>query len=168
MFGRDKSKGDVAVLPPPARGSTPMPVEAAGPAEPEAPPTESLLGPNLSVKGEISFEDALRIEGEIQGKVTGQGQLTVGEGGRILGDITAAGIVIRGRVQGNVTAADRLEITSTAQVVGDIRATRLVVAEGARLMGRIEIASDSLTMPPVRAREGNGTPAPVDALEKVF
>jgi cytoskeletal protein CcmA (bactofilin family) len=75
----------------------------------------------------------------------------------------AASVFVCGAVQGNVTAADRLELAATGSIVGDIRANRLVVAEGARIMGRIEIGSDSIDMhPPVAEKKAQ------DALEKVF
>jgi cytoskeletal protein CcmA (bactofilin family) len=87
----------------------------------------------------------------------------------------AAQIIIEGTVQGNITAADRLDIAGTAQVAGDLKASRLTVAEGAKLMGKLEIDAESMTMPaPTPAPAKAAAPAKVngaangDALEKVF
>jgi cytoskeletal protein CcmA (bactofilin family) len=162
MFGQDKTRGKTAVLEAPQPGQRATPA----PAAPGEAPGESLLGPSLALKGEVSFEDALVIEGEIHGKVAGQGSLTVGEKGRVTGDIFAANVIVKGRVQGNITAADRLEIAPSAMVVGDLHAARLLVGEGARLMGRLEIAAESLAMPAPRAHEE--APAAEDVLEKVL
>ncbi len=163
MFGRDKGRADVAVLPPPATGL------AAAP-EPQA--TESVLASTLTFKGEVSFQDAIRVEGEVEGRITGQGRVTVGRGGRVLGDIMAAEVIVHGTVQGNITAAAGLELAATAQVVGDLRATRLIVAEGAKMMGRLEVDAESIS---TGGSNGNGSahaaPAPAaagDALDKVL
>ena len=165
MFGRDnnKTKADGAVLPPAAAPAAPAapsaPAASASSAVPDRPPGDSMIGPHLTLKGEINFEDGLTIEGGVEGKVSGQGALTVGPNGRVLGDVMAASILIRGRVQGHITAADRLEVAPTAIIIGDIHAARLAVAEGARLMGRVEIDCDSLSMPMTKSQ---------DALEKIL
>jgi len=173
MFGRDKGgKNDgVAVATPPPAAMAYPPQESAPAAGPAA--TESVFGPTLVFKGEINFQDAIRIEGMIEGRITGEGRVTVAQRGKVMGDIMAAQIVIEGSVQGNITAADQLVIAGTAQVAGDLKATRLTVAEGAKLMGRLEIDAESMTMPAPSAPAAKSVgkaPAKAegDALEKVF
>ena len=163
MFGRDKAKVVLEEPPPPA--AAPLPSAPAA-------TNESVLGPSLTMKGEITFEGGLRVEGEVTGSITGQGRLTVARGGRVMGDIISAVVVIEGKVYGNVTAADRMEIAEAAESVGDIKATRVVISEGAKILGRLDINSDSLPPPP--AAGGNGrmksaeTPAAADALNHVL
>jgi cytoskeletal protein CcmA (bactofilin family) len=170
MFGRDKGgrNDGVAVVTPP-----PMPsVVEAAPDHAHAPAaatTESVFGPTLVFKGEINFQDAIRIEGVIQGKVTGEGRVTVAQRGKVIGDIMAAHVVVQGTVQGNVTAADRLEISGTAQVAGDLRALRLTIAEGAKIVGRLDVDSDSMSIQAPAPSESEKAPARSgDALDKVF
>jgi cytoskeletal protein CcmA (bactofilin family) len=144
------------------------PVAEAAPAPPPA-STESVFGPTLVFKGEINFQDAIRIEGLIQGKVTGEGRVHIAPRGKVIGDIMAAQIVVEGMVQGNVTAADRLEVAGSAQVAGDLKALRLTVAEGAKIIGRMEIDSDSMTLPAPAEKPAKAADAKTgDALEKVF
>jgi cytoskeletal protein CcmA (bactofilin family) len=151
------------------------PVHDAAPDHARAPaaaaPTESVFGPTLVFKGEINFQDAIRIEGLIQGKVTGEGRVIIAQRGKVIGDIMAAQIVVEGMVQGNITAADRLEIAGTAQIAGDLRALRLTVAEGAKLVGRLDVDSDSMSIQAAPAPSADEKPAPArsgDALDKVF
>lgn len=167
MFGRDKAKPNADAPAPSPETNTP---------ENEVPQShehESVLAPNLTVKGNVDFEGAARIEGQVQGNVTGQGRLTVDRSGKVLGDVMAAEVMIQGTVQGNVTAADRLEIAGTAQIAGDVKAMQLVVAQGAKILGRIDIDSESMKLPS-NGRSGHAAPkeaAPVaaaDALEKVL
>jgi cytoskeletal protein CcmA (bactofilin family) len=171
MFGREKGgrNDGVAVAAPPmapvAEAAPERPHVAAAPAT-----TESVFGPTLVFKGEINFQDAIRIEGLIQGKVTGEGRVIIAQRGKVMGDIMAAQIIVEGTVQGNITAADRLEITGTAQVAGDLRALRLTIAEGAKIVGRLDVDSDSLSIQaPSAAPEGEKAPSRSgDALDKVF
>ena len=170
MFGRDKggrSEG-VAVAPPPVAMSA-VPIQDPTPGA-ETGGTESVFGPTLVFKGEINFQDAIRIEGMIQGRITGEGRVTVAQRGKVIGDIMAAQIVVEGMVQGNITAADRLDIAGTAQVAGDLKASKLTVAEGAKLVGRLEIDSDSMSLPAQSepAKPTAKAAAGGDALEKVF
>jgi len=166
MFGKDR-RTDVAVMAPPARnGSAPPPAPVA-----EAGPTESVFAAALTIKGDINFEGAIRIEGEIHGRITGQGRLTVSPTGRVIGDIMSAEVVIQGMVQGNVTSLDRLEIAGSAQVVGDLKAARLIVGDGCKILGRLDINSESMTAvdaPAPSHKAPEAAEAPVDALDKVL
>jgi cytoskeletal protein CcmA (bactofilin family) len=42
-------------------------------------------------------------------------------------------------MNGNISASDRVSISSTAKVVGDIKAPRVVIEDGARFKGSIEM-----------------------------
>jgi cytoskeletal protein CcmA (bactofilin family) len=157
MFGREKAIAQLDA--PPAPRPSAMPI-------PESSPTESVLATSLTVKGDVEFEGAMRIEGEVHGRITGQGLLTVNRGGKVIGDIVAAEVVIEGTVQGNVTAADRMVLSETAQVVGDVKATRLVGADGAKILGRLDISSDALTL---ASTIGSARPEPAeDPLDKAL
>jgi cytoskeletal protein CcmA (bactofilin family) len=161
MFGREKGVGqlDAPITPRPgAVAAAAAPVEAT-------PSTESVLAATLTVKGDVDFEGALRIEGEVRGRITGQGKLIVNRGGRVVGDIVAAVVVIHGRVQGNVIAADRLQIEDGAEVIGDVKAGRMLVAEGAKLLGRLDVNSEALQLP---VSIENEKPVEHDALAKIL
>jgi cytoskeletal protein CcmA (bactofilin family) len=178
MFGKGSRNDGVAVAPPPAMTApahAPAPAPVAPPsnghaAAPAAPPaaTESVFGPTLVFKGEINFQDAIRIEGEIHGRIMGEGRVTVTERGKVFGDIIAAQIIVLGLVQGNVTAADRLEVAASGQVAGDLKGSRLVIADGAKLIGKLDIGSESMTFDPP-AKSGAAEPADSkDALAKIL
>ena len=124
MFG--KTRMDVAS---PDHAAAPHAAPASGSG------AESIISAGICIKGEMSFEDALRIDGRFEGQLKGGGQLHTGRDSRIVGEATVGQAVIEGTVEGNVTASERIELTPTAKVTGDIRAPRVVVAEGASLMG---------------------------------
>ena len=112
----------------------------------EARPGEigTVFGPDVSFKGELTFEGGMRLEGRFEGKMESKGKLQVGKSAHITGDLSVGQVTIEGNFKGNVNGSERVELASTAQVLGDIRAPRLVVAEGATFVGNCHVSPDAL------------------------
>lgn len=100
----------------------------------------SCLGANLEIKGKISGDEDLQIDGKVEGAVALNGQrLTVGRTGRLNSEVQARELIVYGNLTGNVHASDRVEIKKDGSVTGDITTARISVEDGAYLKGRIEI-----------------------------
>ena len=131
--------------------SSPAPAPAAPAtsfnANPAARPTStptaknlSCLGASLEIKGQISGDEDLQVDGKVTGPVSLGGQkLTVGRTGTLNSEVAAREIVVYGKVTGNIRARDRVEIKKDGSVVGDITTARISVEDGAYFKGRIEI-----------------------------
>lgn len=102
---------------------------------------ETIIGKDAEFKGTVSSPTGLRIDGRLEGLIANAGDVIVGEGAVVVGDINGRNIMVAGEVRGNVKAADRLEITRTGRVLGDISTSVLVIAEGGKLEGRSEMHS---------------------------
>ena len=63
---------------------------------------QRLSGSGCSIKGEIVFADLLRVHGHASGTVSSQGELLVGEGGVVEGEISVGRLVVAGAVRGTV------------------------------------------------------------------
>lgn len=98
------------------------------------------IGKSISIKGDLTGNEDLVIEGTVEGKVDlPSNELTIGESGKVRADVHAKSVIVVGTVSGNVSAAERIEIQSTGLVEGDVRGPRLVIQEGARLNGSVEM-----------------------------
>ena len=97
---------------------------------------DAFLGPGSRVTGQLVFEGPVRIEGQIEGEITAQDTLTIGESAVINAQITGTAIVIQGRVTGEVIARKRLEIRASAKLSGGISTPSLVIQEGAVFEGQ--------------------------------
>jgi len=109
---------------------------------PGAPTSRSLacLGASLEVKGRISGEEDLQIDGKVDGPISLEGRrLTVGRTGQLKSEITAGEVIVHGSVTGNLRARDRVEIRKDGSVIGDITAARISIEDGAYFKGHIEI-----------------------------
>ena len=97
------------------------------------------IGASLTIKGSVTGEEDLQIDGKVDGPVTIRGRLTVGASGQLSAGVTARELAVYGKVSGNVDARDRVEIKRDGAVIGDIQTARISIEDGAIFKGRIEI-----------------------------
>jgi cytoskeletal protein CcmA (bactofilin family) len=128
---------------------SPMPLapKAAGPA-PSGSSSASrgnhevcIIGPQITIKGEITGDEDILVEGVVEGLIQINREVKVGEKGRVKARIEAQTIIISGEVVGDCQAHARVEIQSTGKLTGDIRAPRIVIAEGAMFRGNSDMSS---------------------------
>jgi cytoskeletal protein CcmA (bactofilin family) len=101
--------------------------------------TNAWIGKSLRVEGKVISEEDLTIDGQVEGSIElGDHRLTIGPGATIQADLAAKTITISGTVVGNVKASERVELYASGSVDGDVSAPRLVMADGATIIGRIE------------------------------
>lgn len=124
---------------------------------------DSILGPTLHFKGDLSAEEDLVILGSVEGSIKHTAQLTIGEQGKIKADIEAASIRVDGKVVGNLSASSSVNIRPKANVVGNVNAPSVSLAEGARFKGRIDMepgkATSSSSQDAQSAKPKTGTAA---------
>ena len=88
-----------------------------------------------SFKGELEFEDTMRIDGKFNGRIRSKNELIVGESAHIEGEIHVGRIAISGTVLGKITADQRVEIHRNGKVYSDIDTPALIIEEGAIFQG---------------------------------
>ena len=113
----------------------------------------TVIGNDVVIKGEITVEKGLRVDGRIEGAVTTKGRVHVGKTGQLAAEVNGGSVLIEGRVKGNVMALERVTLEATSNVSGDLTATKLIVNEGATFVGKVNVGPDALKGTPL-AREG--------------
>ncbi len=104
------------------------------------PPGASRLGRGLILRGGISGNGPLVIEGETVGDIhLEQHDLVVEAGGKAQSEIFARNVIIRGDVEGNVIASERVDILETGRMKGDVTASMVSIAAGAQFRGSIRM-----------------------------
>jgi cytoskeletal protein CcmA (bactofilin family) len=100
----------------------------------------STIGPGLKIRGDITGNCHLVIEGEAHGKIhLANGRVTVGSSGRVNADIEAPEISIEGNVQGNLHARDNVRLGPASHVQGSVLTPRIRIEDGARFRGKVEM-----------------------------
>lgn len=102
---------------------------------------DTLIGPQVVIRGDFHFSGGLYVEGRIIGKVIAdEGEsavVTLAEQGSIEGEIHAPVVVLNGRVDGDVFASDRVELASKARVRGNVHYRVVEMAAGSVLTGQL-------------------------------
>ena len=99
----------------------------------------SYIDPNSTLEGTLRTDRDLRVDGAVSGTIECDGELLVAEGANVDAEVDASSIVVAGQMSGTIRCRGRLEIRSTGAVSGDVRTGALVILEGARYEGRIEM-----------------------------
>ena len=102
--------------------------------------TPGVIGKGIRIKGELRGEEDLAVEGKVEGTITlKNNHLIVEHSAVITAHVDVQNITIKGEMHGNTAASDKVEISTQAKVVGDIKAPRIVMEEGARFRGAVEM-----------------------------
>jgi cytoskeletal protein CcmA (bactofilin family) len=107
--------------------------------EPQPPFHGTFLGPNITIDGTVSGSEAVLIEGTVRGKINLTNDLRIGTKARVEATVHAKNVTIEGRLNGDVSADDRVELIASATVDGNIKAPKIVVAEGAKFRGSVDM-----------------------------
>lgn len=99
---------------------------------------ETIIGKNTSIKGTISSNGTIRIDGQFEGDINTKGNIMVGDNAKITAQVKALNATIAGMITGNIEISEKLELLSTAQIYGDINAGTLIINGGAIFRGVCE------------------------------
>lgn len=138
---------------PPAPAAAPAPV--AMPEPPAAPVPQkpvlvtqrvvpqqtgqTLIGSTVMIKGDITANESVLVDGFIEGSMETTGDVHVGLQGKVYASVRADNIKISGKVVGNITATNKVELDPTAVLEGNIRSPRLSISESALFRGSIDM-----------------------------
>jgi len=99
------------------------------------------FGPNIAVEGTITGTEPISIEGTIRGRIDLQSDLRIGTKARIEANVHARNVTVEGKLTGDISADERVELVASATVDGNIKAPKIVVAEGAKFRGSVDMGS---------------------------
>ncbi|MDK2821108.1 MAG: hypothetical protein PWP31_1073 [Clostridia bacterium] len=100
---------------------------------------DTVIGKGVKITGNLVSDGAVRIDGFIEGEVTTEGDLVVGETGKVVAKVKAANLLVVGIIKGDVETDGQLEIAPTGKVEGNVHMTRLVVEPGGVLLGHSQM-----------------------------
>jgi cytoskeletal protein CcmA (bactofilin family) len=95
------------------------------------------------VHGELRFQTSFRVDGKFDGTVVSEGDLIVGDGGEVDGELRVGQIVISGTARGTIRASRRVHISPTGKVFADVDTPSLVIEDGAVFEGRCSMSRDN-------------------------
>ena len=93
---------------------------------------------SVSIKGELTVEEDLTIEGRVEGRIELKDHnLWIGPHGKVNAEIHAKSVIIAGDVIGEISASEMVEIKLSGSVLGNIKCPRISIIDGAKFKGSI-------------------------------
>jgi cytoskeletal protein CcmA (bactofilin family) len=134
--------------PPETKPADPMPRTVSAPTTPPPAPSSAsprtapacVVGPQTIIKGEVSGDEDVLVEGRVEGEIHISRNLRIGQAGCVKATVQAASVIISGELVGDCTATDRVEIQATGRLIGNIRTPRVVIQEGATFRGNSDMS----------------------------
>ncbi len=130
----------------------PSPRPESRPGVAPAPAGGTFIGANLTIEGTITGSEVVMVEGTVKGNINVTSDLRVGTKARVEATVHARNVTVEGKVTGDISADDKVELVASATVDGNIKAPKIVVAEGAKFRGNVDMGS-------TRPKEGEAVPA---------
>ena len=150
-FGNKKPEQEAPTTP-----GSPAPAFSATNAAPAAPSvksrpaartgdrsTPSVIGPDLTIMGNLISNGEVQVDGEVQGDLHGT-HVVIGEKARITGGVNAEEVVVRGHVMGSIRGR-KVMLQSSSHVEGDVHHQSLAIEQGAYFEGKSRRSEDPLS-----------------------
>jgi cytoskeletal protein CcmA (bactofilin family) len=140
MFDRHKNKAAPPKAPEPVPDEPAVAQPPSSPVSPQTARSVAMIGPSIKIKGEVSGDEDLLIQGQVEGTVSlKNNEVIVGESGELSADILAKTIKIDGKVTGDITGTENVVISKLGNVRGNIIAPRVLLEDGAKFKGSIDM-----------------------------
>jgi cytoskeletal protein CcmA (bactofilin family) len=105
-----------------------------------------MIGSGTTVRGSISGEEDLMVEGNVEGSIRITKDLTIGKSATVDASVEAQNLAVDGTLNGSAVIGTMLTVANGATVVGDVTTPRISIADGAHFQGHINM---DFEIPPV-------------------
>ena len=103
----------------------------------------SVLGPTLKFKGDLTANEDLVIQGQVEGKINHSSNLTIGKEGKVKANVRAEHITVEGTVDGDLEGRKGVAVKETANVTGNIASPTVTLHEGSTFNGNIDMSGNA-------------------------
>ncbi len=101
----------------------------------------TIISAGVYIEGKVTSNGNVRIDGRLNGDMTAEGNVTVGEGGEVNGEIKAEVINVGGTVNGSLNAREKVVLEAKSNLKGDLITKILVIEAGAMFDGKSSMGS---------------------------
>lgn len=97
------------------------------------------IGAGIVINGRITGEVTVSVSGRVEGTVSLDDELIVESDGVVVADVEAESVSVHGTFEGTLSARDTVRLCAGCAVTGDVRAPRVIIEEGARFKGNVDM-----------------------------
>ena len=102
---------------------------------------DTIVGANVHIKGNLTNQGSIEVHGNVEGEISSEEDIVIGQTATINGPIKAKNIDVSGTITGSVKALEKLELQSTCKVEGDITSEILSIKHGAIFNGTCSVTA---------------------------
>jgi cytoskeletal protein CcmA (bactofilin family) len=102
----------------------------------------TIIGANVVLSGILKDAGDIAVHGKVEGEISSERSIIIGETAEIKGPITGQIITVAGVVRGSIEATQKLELLPTGKVYGSISTRDLIVRSGAIFVGKSAMPVD--------------------------
>ena len=102
----------------------------------------TMIGEATSISGRLEGDENLIVHGRIEGSINLSKLLTIEKTGEVQAEVNVREAVIYGVLVGNVEAEELVHITEHGRMTGDIKAPRVILVDGAKFRGNIDMGTE--------------------------
>ena len=113
----------------------------------------TLIGAGTTLKGDLSSNSDLRIDGTVIGNITSASKIVIGANGVVEGDLASTQADIVGKVSGNIRTKELLQLRGESVVSGNLYAGKLQVEPSATFNGQCHMGANVVEMPELAKNE---------------
>lgn len=106
----------------------------------------TLISSGTTIKGDISSNSDLRIDGTIIGNINGNAKIVIGSSGVVEGDINGNNADIVGKTSGTIKVKELLQLRGDCVVNGNIYAGKLQIEPTATFNGQCHMGANVVDM----------------------
>ena len=106
----------------------------------------TLISSGTILKGDISSNSDLRIDGTVIGNINSSAKIIIGNTGVVEGDIAGNQADIVGKVSGNIRAKELLQLRGECVVTGNLFAGKLQIEPTATFNGQCHMGANIVEM----------------------
>jgi cytoskeletal protein CcmA (bactofilin family) len=96
----------------------------------------TVVGQGARLEGTVVSAGSLRIDGQVKGKISAEGDVLLSPNSHVEAEIQAQNVIVAGRFKGNIVVAGKAELARGGRVDGNITSKTLVIAEAAVFNGQ--------------------------------
>ncbi len=98
-----------------------------------------IIGKAITIRGNLTGDGDLLVEGQVEGQVSLKNHLTIESTGKIDAEIRTGMLTIHGEANGQIEVDELVALHSSAVVTGNIKAPKVIIEDGAKFNGSIEM-----------------------------
>lgn len=107
----------------------------------------SIIAAGTTLKGDISSNGDIRIDGTLQGNIQSTAKVVIGANGVVEGDISGQQADIMGRINGTIKVKELLQLKGGSNVTGNIYAAKLQIETNANFNGQCYMTTGTTAKP---------------------